>query len=307
MLGQAIGPAFGGVLTQYLGFRSIFYFLFILGSIALTTIVVLLPETLRHLAGNGTICLHGWHRPLSYRIIGLPRPVFEPITKPVRLKPSLQGMVLSPIRMLCEKDILVTLLFGSVVYTVWSMVTASTTHLFQAHYRLSDIVVGFAFLPNGSYFGFSIIIARSSWVTDLIGLGCVMGSYLTGMLLDHDWHVYESRYRQQHKFSADQKSDIKSGRGVLRDFPIEHARLRSLWWHVCIFCAATAAYGFSLSTSLAVPLILQFLSESSPCRKNSRKLRSLACKLHTPPPQCLTPTPLLWSTSTPAGPRLPPR
>ncbi len=64
MLGQAIGRAFGGILTQYLGFRSIFYFLFILGSLALTTIIVVLPKTLRNLAGNGTICLHGWHRPL---------------------------------------------------------------------------------------------------------------------------------------------------------------------------------------------------------------------------------------------------
>lgn len=162
MLGQAIGPAVGGVLTEYLGFRSIFYFLFILGSMALTTIVVLLPETLRTLAGNGTICLHGWHRPLSYRIIALPRPGLEPTTKAVRLKPSLQGMILSPIRMLCEKDILVTLLFGSVVYTVWSMVTASTTRLFQAHYRLSNMAVGFAFLPNGPYFECSIFDARYS-------------------------------------------------------------------------------------------------------------------------------------------------
>lgn len=150
MLGQAVGPAFGGTLTQYLGFRSIFYFLFILGCIALATIVVLLPETLRNLAGNGTICLHGWHRPLSYRIIGLPRPSFEPARKVMPLRPSLWGTIVSPIRMLCEKDILVTLVFGSVPYTVWSMVTASTTQLFQARYQLSNIIVGFAFLPNGS-------------------------------------------------------------------------------------------------------------------------------------------------------------
>jgi len=160
MLGQAIGPAFGGILTQYLGFRSIFYFLFILGSLALTTIIVVLPETLRNVAGNGTICLHGWHRPLSYSIIGLPRPVLESTAKAVSLKPSLKGMILSPIRMLCEKVILVTLLLGSVVYTVWSKVTASTTILFQARYGLSDIVVGFAFLSNGLYLALSMPDAR---------------------------------------------------------------------------------------------------------------------------------------------------
>jgi MFS family permease len=153
MLGQAVGPAFGGLLTQYLGFRSIFYFLFILGFIALSTIVILLPETLRNLAGNGTICLHGWrYRPLSYRLLGLPEPVLQrqdPELAKNRQKINWKEMVTGPARMLCEKDVFVTLLFGSVVYAVWSMVTASTTHLFQAQYHLSDLAVGFAFLPNG--------------------------------------------------------------------------------------------------------------------------------------------------------------
>lgn len=154
MLGQAIGPAFGGILTQYLGFRSIFYFLFILAFIALATIIVLLPETLRNLAGNGTIALHGWHRPLTYRFFGLPKPVIEVNSSAARtsLSGSLQWkkMILSPLSMLSEKDVFVTLLFGSIVYAVWSMVTASTTQLFQRRYHLTDLVVGFAFLPNGT-------------------------------------------------------------------------------------------------------------------------------------------------------------
>lgn len=52
---------------------------------------------------------------------------------------------------------------------------------------------------------------------------------------------------------------VKKARGALLDFPIERARLRSSWWHALIFIATTAAYGFSLSTHLAVPLVLQFL------------------------------------------------
>ena len=148
MLGQAIGPTFGGILTQFLGFRSIFWFLFILAAIALTTIIVLLPETLRRLAGNGSLCLHGWHKPLSYGIIGLPKPDVEP-SSIVHEKVSWKKMIVTPIQMLCEKDVFVTLFFGSIVYAVWSMVTASTTALFQARYHLSDLVVGLAFLPNG--------------------------------------------------------------------------------------------------------------------------------------------------------------
>jgi len=262
MLGQAVGPTFGGLLTQYLGFRSIFYFLFILGFIALSTIVVLLPETLRNLAGNGTIYLHGWrYRPLSYRLLGLPEPVLErrdPEVAKIKPKFNWGEMITGPARMLCEKDVFVTLLFGSVVYAVWSMVTASTTHLFQARYHLNDLTVGFAFLPNGSS-----IPTNSSFHPKLIpkppGLGCVSGSYLTGRLLDHDFHVTETNYRRDHNIPSDAELGVKKARGALLDFPIERARLRSMWWHILIFIATTAAYGFSLSTHLVVPLLLQFL------------------------------------------------
>jgi len=150
MLGQAIGPAFGGILSQFLGFRSIFWFLFILGGIALTTIIVLLPETLRTLAGNGSLCLHGWYRPLSYKIIGLPKPMLES-SSIVHEKISWKKMIVTPIQIGCQKDVFVTLFFGSIVYAVWSMVTASTTTLFQERYHLNDLTVGFAFLPNGRY------------------------------------------------------------------------------------------------------------------------------------------------------------
>lgn len=47
MLGQAIGPVIGGILSQYLGFRSILWFLTIAGGMSFLSILVLLPETLR--------------------------------------------------------------------------------------------------------------------------------------------------------------------------------------------------------------------------------------------------------------------
>ena len=97
----------------------------------------------------------------------------------------------------------------------------------------------------------------------LIGLGCIMGSFITGKLLDHDFRVTEARYRRENNFPTSEKLDVKAVRGALRDFPIERARLRSAWWYVGIFCAASAVYGFSLSTHLAVPLILQFLSKAT--------------------------------------------
>lgn len=148
MLGQAIGPIIGGVLTQYLGFRSIFMFLFILGAIAVATLTVFLPETLRQIAGNGTIRLHGIYRPLSLKFARLGETSEGLESERPRPKMAWKT-IFDPARMLAEKDIFVILFFGSIVYAVWSMVTASTTNLFQHIYHLDDLTVGLAFLPNG--------------------------------------------------------------------------------------------------------------------------------------------------------------
>lgn len=58
---------------------------------------------------------------------------------------------LEPAKLLREKDILSSLLFGGVVYAIWSMVTASTTSLFKQKFHLSELLIGLAFLPNGMF------------------------------------------------------------------------------------------------------------------------------------------------------------
>lgn len=56
---------------------------------------------------------------------------------------------IEPLKLLGERDILFNLIFGGVVYAVWSMVTSSTTRLFQQSFGLDEILLGLAFLPNG--------------------------------------------------------------------------------------------------------------------------------------------------------------
>ncbi|KAA8572771.1 hypothetical protein MFRU_003g01070 [Monilinia fructicola] len=231
MLGQSIGPVFGGIITQYLGFRAIFWFLFGLGALALLLIVVLLPETLRSVAGNGSIVLKGIHRPLFYT-----KPSEEYPDQELPPKKSITfSSVVAPLKFLLEKDVFVTLFFGAIIYTVWSMVTSSTTALFSEHFDLSNLELGLIFLPNG--------------------FGCITGSYLTGYLMDYDYKVVESRYRKEHNISE----DVPIKANELLDFPIEVARMRNIWWIVLIFVIATAFYGFSLNLELiAIPLVLQF-------------------------------------------------
>ncbi|ODO06339.1 hypothetical protein L198_01571 [Cryptococcus wingfieldii CBS 7118] len=55
LLGPALGPLIGGILTQTLGWRSIFWFLVIATGVILVPLTLILPETLRSLVGNGSI------------------------------------------------------------------------------------------------------------------------------------------------------------------------------------------------------------------------------------------------------------
>ena len=232
-MGQSIGPVFGGIIAQYLGFRAIFWFLFGLGAATLLLILLLFPETLRSIAGNGSIRLTSINRPFIY---SYQQPADDVIDRnPEPKKKVTFTIIVAPLRFLFEKDVFITLFFGSIVYTVWSMVTSSTTDLFQDRFGLNDILTGLAFLPNGA--------------------DCVLGSILTGYLMDHDYKTVERQYRLGKNIPEDMVLNKKE----LVVFPIENARQRNIWWIVLIFIVTTALYGFSLSLNIiALALILQF-------------------------------------------------
>jgi multidrug resistance protein len=247
----AVGPVLGGLLSNFLSFRAIFVFLLILSSIVITLVVFFLPETLRSIAGNGSVRLGGIHESLYQKFN---RPNLVPkcdhesnagdVEDAVKRHKVTARTFIEPLQLLLEKDILLNLLFGGVIYAIWSMVTASTTGLFKSRFGLSEMLVGVAFLPNG--------------------LGTIVGSAIVGKLMTGDYAAAEDVYKALHDLPPDQKLSSKN---VPPDFPIEHTRLRHLPWIATVFTLSTALYGFSLSSPsmtsrqgwIAVPLTLQFL------------------------------------------------
>ncbi|KAK4868251.1 hypothetical protein LT330_007449 [Penicillium expansum] len=234
MLGQGVGPVFGGILSQYLGFRSIFWFLVITSGISLFSIMFFLPETLRSIAGNGSVPLKGINKPIIYAISGQKDAQEHSIPSGKKGKVTFKTM-LEPLTFLFEKDVFITLFYGSIVYTVWSMVTSSTSDLFEKQYGLNSLEVGLTFLGNG--------------------FGCMTGSYTIGYLMDFNHKRTEREYCQKHNLPIDTRINLKSH----PDFPIEYARMRNTWWITAIFIACVAVYGVSLRIHLAVPIILQFI------------------------------------------------
>jgi hypothetical protein len=75
--------------------------------------------------------------------------------------------------------------------------------------------------------------------------------------MDRDYKKEAAKYIEEH--------DLPDGTELKQqsypDFPIERARLQSVYVLNGLFVVATAIYGFSVEWNIAFPLVLQFISE----------------------------------------------
>jgi predicted MFS family arabinose efflux permease len=69
-LSLALGPVIGGLLAGSVGWRSIFWFLAAFSALCVLGVLLVLPETLRRIAGNGEQPLESWtYRPLLWTFL----------------------------------------------------------------------------------------------------------------------------------------------------------------------------------------------------------------------------------------------
>ena len=128
--------------------RATFVFLLILSVLTLIMIIIILPETMRSIAGDGTLRLSGIYRPLIWTVRKEPSYMVDPDERPELPKITWRTFV-APLTLLMNKSIVLSLIPGGIVYAIWSMVTASTVSLFKAKYQLNELLLGVAFIPNG--------------------------------------------------------------------------------------------------------------------------------------------------------------
>ncbi|KAL5358259.1 major facilitator superfamily domain-containing protein [Aspergillus floccosus] len=172
----AVGPVIGGAIAGSLGWKAIFWFLSIYGGIFLCLLILVLPETLRSIVGNGS-------RKPSHPLRRYPLNLYQKSSKiPWQQVQDGQSTaaakkkidLLGPLRMLLSNHAAPIILFLAVYYAVWQMSITAMSSLFKSRYRLSEIQIGLTFIANG--------------------VGSMIGTLVTGKILDADYRSVKTKY-----------------------------------------------------------------------------------------------------------------
>jgi multidrug resistance protein len=217
MLAPCIAPAAGGALSQGLGWRSIFWFIVIMVALCLVCIALFLPETLRAIAGNGSIAVPRHLRPII-PIVGSKTTATPTEDTTASSSPKPRKSV-NPFPLFTYPDVLVLLSFTGVVYAVNYTITATISSSFSILYpSLSETALGLCYLPTGA--------------------GMIMGSTMTGKMLD--W----------------QYTRIKAKTGDAFTIEYARLRLMPVYLGIFVACVLGWGWSLHARTHIAVPLLI---------------------------------------------------
>ena len=152
MLAPAIGPTVGGLLAEFLGWRSIFWFLTIISGTYLLVYVLFMPETARNVVGNGGVAPQNWWNasPLQYwKAKGRAKTTVdeEHGSQPSSPRPKFKfPNIFRTLVILREKDALLIIGYISLTMMMLIAMLASIPPLFQEIYHFDSFQIGLCYM-----------------------------------------------------------------------------------------------------------------------------------------------------------------
>ncbi|KAK6337728.1 hypothetical protein TWF696_001208 [Orbilia brochopaga] len=229
----ALGPVIGGAIAERAGWRWIFWFLVIFSSAAAALMALGFPETNRKIVGNGSIPPSRLNRAPLQKLVGPPAcELPEGVTAKKRTARDLIPNPFRSVSIMFNKDVSIILFVMSLYYAAFYAVNASLPKLFSNIYGYNDLEIGLC------YFSF--------------GVGAIIASIANGRIVDRDFRIVAEREGIQ----VDRKNMTDMAK-----FPLERARLRSVWCSMIVYIIAIVPYGWALQhdAHVAVPLVLLFI------------------------------------------------
>lgn len=224
----------GGVLSAFLGWRSIFWFLTISAVVYLIPYSLFVPETCRSIVGNGSnappalnnTLLQVYQSSKYSNSTPLDTTSSSPSRQPIRFPNPL-----STLKICLEKEAGLLLIYAGIVFAGLATIATGLPSQFHEIYHFNDLQIGLSCIP--------------------MGVGSCLAAIVTGRVADWNYRRHAARLG----LSVD-----RTRQQDLKDFPIEAARLEIALPLIFLASATMIAYGWVLETAqpLAAPLVLLF-------------------------------------------------